>query len=257
MQGKYVDEKVTEVEKDEVVKEDVVKEEVHPEKVKTSDTPKYSNISIDTKIKDVIDLDSKGYLLNFESEPDKFKKLPEEVVKELSGMNRDRYRTSYECYKGEIDTRDHPEKYKTPGVEITSRYASATARLEIEGEKPGMRYCWATDADVRRNSRMGYKICHDPDVETFHKDPDGVHRVADERGTELVLMEAPETVWKEHRKRVRDLSNRRKGAVENTAERNIRQTGYKTFRPAKGPKGGGPDFTPPVDETGKPLNGPG
>jgi hypothetical protein len=221
--------------------------------VKSSSTPTYYNISIETKLKEVIDLDAEGYVLSFESEPDKFKKLPDEVVNELSRMNRDRYRTSYELYKGEVDQKDHPENYKTPGVDITSRYASATARLEIEGQRPGMRYCWATESDVKKRNRMGYQICHDPDVKTFHKDPDGLHRVADERGTELILMEAPESAWTEHRKKVREKTDRRTGAVSNTAENEIRSSGYKTFDPKRGPGG---NFSAPVDEKGQPLGGP-
>lgn len=224
--------------------------------VKSSNTPTYYNISIDVKLKEVIDLDAEGYILNFESEPDKFKKLPDEVINELSRMNRERYRTSYELYKGEVDQKDHPERYKTPGVDITSRYASATARLDIEGQRPGMRYCWATEPDVKKRNRMGYQICHDPDIKTFHKDPDGLHRVADERGTELILMEAPEAAWKEHRKKVHELTDRRTGAVSSAAEREIAQSGYKTFNPNKGPGGAGPKFSAPVDEKGQPLEGP-
>lgn len=257
MKGKYKEEDVKVAEKvSEPAQEKEVSAPSQEKEEKTSETPKYYNISIDSKIKEIIDLDSEGYLLSFESDPQRFKKLPDEVVNELSRMNRDRYRTSFECYKGEVDQKDNPENFKTPGLDITSRYASATARLEVEGKRPGVRYCWASGDDVRKRSRMGYKVCNDPNIKTFHGDPDGVHRVADERGTELVLMEAPQSVWKEHRKHVREKSARRRGAVEATGERDVKQTGYKSFRPSKGPQRGGPNFSAPVDEKGKPLNGP-
>jgi len=199
-------------------------------------------VGIDTSIRDVLQYDSEGCDLLFESDVGRFKELSDDVIKELSSINRERYRLSRSYYLGELKRQEAPA---TEGLEIVGRLASATARLHIENPKPGMRYSWQTPHTMRARAYEGYQVTKDPDLETFAGVGEGgTHKVSALGETELILMETSQENFDARQRAISKKSQQRNASYMERAIQDIRSSGGREYVPPKGPRAGGPQFTP-------------
>src|SRR6056297_555160 len=99
-------------------------------KPKISNTSKPPIISVDTSISDMLQYDSDGHLLSFDTSPDGFKKLSDDVVKELSFDNKIRYQYAKDFHKKEAG--EDMAEWKDRIV-VTEEYASPTERATVKG----------------------------------------------------------------------------------------------------------------------------
>ena len=205
-------------------------------------------VSIDTPLVSMLQCDRDGYVLYFESDVGRFKKLSEDVVRELTPDSKMRYMASYGLWVG---AERHGKSPATKGLTIIPRLASATARLEVKNRKPGMHYAWATPNDMAARAYEGYQVSTDPELETFQGQGEGgSHRVAALGVDELVLMETSDEVADARRGAIEKKSQDRNVQYQDRALKGIRQDGgigFKPERKRKGPQAGGPQFTPSVN----------
>jgi len=182
---------IQEMEKEESMVSDVqpVQEEVvseaSPEAPKMEKIEKKKiTVTLDFSDEKVLSLaQDGGYDLYFADKPGEFKELALGVFSELPKAFRERYMVSRELnkkYKSDVNFAE----FKTTG-----RLARASARLNIHNPKPGRHYAWVAPHDMRDRAYEGYKVCEDPDVQTFGGEKDGPKRVGALGQTELVLME--------------------------------------------------------------------
>lgn len=158
------------------------KEVVTPPPVEKMEKKKIT-VTLDFSDEKVLSLaQDEGYDVFFASKPSEFKKLPLEVFSELPKMLRDRYVVSEKLNEKEKDV-------SFAEFQTTGRLARASARLKIHNPKPGSHYAWVAPRDMRDRAYEGYRVCEDPDVQTFGGEKDGPKRVGALGQTELVLME--------------------------------------------------------------------
>ena len=131
-----------------------------PKTVKKDENPK---ISIDTNIVDMVQYDEDGKLLDFVG-GDKFLELPDEVVKELSKMNRIRYAIARKEWEGEKAAGEE-DRWKHQ-IEIVEQYASPRERMKVKGKDDNYAYYLASPARMHERAAMGYEVVPDGSKES-------------------------------------------------------------------------------------------
>ncbi len=198
--------------------------------IKAEDTKERRLITIDNTPEEVVSLDREGVLLSFEDEPGKFLELPEKMVEELSGNAYASYMFSLGSNVYLKKKKEHPEDFAS-GVTVEPRYATATARLKVEGQNPGMHPCWKRPDELQQAAYEGYRIAHGESLRTFMGEGDMVHKVGALGKDELVLTECPQELHDAHMKRVEDKSKSRIASVEREAIEDMRRSGGKAYVP--------------------------
>lgn len=209
-----------------------------------SKIPKRVDISIDTKVKDVIQYDIEGKNLFFEPDLDRFLKLPGRAVESLSAINRARYFSAYGEYKYQKDNKDAPKIAER--IQVSPRYSTATQRLEVNGKDPSMHYCWKRSDELRQAAYEGYVVAEDGDLDTFGSDSGTAHTVGAFGDTELILMKLPKEENEKRQRAIVEKSLAREHALDSTYEREVKSEGGLTYKEPKGV--GGPNFTPAVSD---------
>ena len=188
--------------------------------------PKKFLITLDNTPSEVVKLDSEGHDLFFEDAPGKFLDLGDDVLQTLSAMTQSRYLVSYRANAKLRKKDEHPELFKTPGIEVSPRLASATSRITVKGKDPSKAYAWKRTDELQAASYEGWKVCQDPNIQSFGGDVGSSHRIAAGGETEMVLMEVPKATESAMLVRDADKSKRRiDGADKATIEDMVRSGG--------------------------------
>ena len=127
--------------------------------------------------------------------------------------------------------RDHAEAPIPKDITITGRFASATERLAVHNQKPGMSYSWQPPDKIRQMSYEGYKVSTDADLDTFGKSPSGVHRIGIQGNDEMILMEVPTEIRDQRQRAIGEKSRQRAEAVEKQGEAAIIKDKGQVYRP--------------------------
>lgn len=184
---------------------------------KTTKTTKNSNksknpiIDIDTKISTMVKYDQEGKMLTFNTDPDRFKELDKEVLKELSHENRMRYAQAKEIYKVLLEEEKEDQSWKDE-INIDEQYASPTKRLEVKNPSKGYRYYKANPGNIGQYEQLGYHIAPDSDKASIGMS--GSKKIGTLGRDELVLMRTTEENYQKIQEEKKQKREKRKGAAE-------------------------------------------
>ena len=179
-------------------------------------------ISIDNQISDVLKYDSNGKDIYFDDEEGRFLDIPEDVVKELSLITKQRYKLAKKVHE---DIVKETEKYGS-GIEylskikISGKHASATEKLRVHQKEKGMHVCYKRPDEVQSSLADGYRIAKN--VKTFNSDVGSVHYVGSYGEPELILMEIPEA---EFQKRLKENGEKSRKFVDAVATDGLQALG--------------------------------
>jgi hypothetical protein len=230
-------------EEEEAGPEEDIREENRPSeiiptpKIKVEEIPQRAFISLDDSISKIVYLDQEGVDLFFEDEPEKFRELPEEVFKSLRKINQERYKASFDFHKRRVREQEHPEEFKTPGVEMNPAYTTARSRLKVEGVRPGFTPVWKTPHELTAAARLGYRIARYPGLKSFANEGDEIHKVSAFGEDELILTEIENERRAGIIKHYSDKSRKRVSETEERSAAEIRSAGGIPFKPGKQPDG--------------------
>lgn len=181
------------------------------------------SISIDNTPTEVLSLSKEDYLLFFEDSPDRFLELPLEVVQDLSRRSRESYLSAF--YYSRQLTR---ERLNPPsGIKVTPGYASARQQLKVSGGRKGIHRAWQRPDQVRRRLQEGYKVCNDPDVQTFNSMAGTTHTLGDMRNgePEQILLEIPEETFDAHQEALADKAVGKSRAIDEATQASLDRMG--------------------------------
>jgi len=198
--------------------------------------PKKFLITLDNTADEVVKFDAEGHELFFEDAPGKFLDLPDEVLKSLSAMTQTRYLVSFRANTKLRKKDEHPELFKTPGIEVSPRLASATSRITVKGKDPSKAYAWKRTDELQAASYEGWKVCQDPNVRSFGGDVGSSHRIAAGGETEMVLMEVPKETESAMLVRDADKSKRRIDGADKATIEDMQRAGGLPYVPRAGDK---------------------
>ena len=210
--------------------------EVPVEDGKKNSMKKYT-VSLDTTEEDVIKYDKSGAVLFFESEPGKFKKLPESVLTELSRKSLLSYIEAERSNKREGEKQ---AKAPTPGFTVGGNLATAMDRLKIEQtpeSKAKWHVVWKRPDEAPYLLTQGYSYVTENDgVKTYSSILSGPgHYVVGAGGREeLVLLKCSVELFKEILRRNSELSFEQNEGVKAEASDKIESLhpDAKTFDPS-------------------------
>lgn len=199
------------------------KKEVNlPGKPNTSKQNKIT-VTIDSDIESVIESSQKGDLIFFNDDPDKFLELEKEEVDRLARKDRQNYYMAYGAWKYNCESQD-PEP--TEGLKISSRFASARDRLNIDGGDPDMAYVWKRTDEMMKAGHEGYTIARGSNLRTFGGGPRSkIHRLGVFGDDELVLMMEPKERQKERIRQAGEKSTNRIKSHDEAAKEELNRGG--------------------------------
>jgi hypothetical protein len=129
------------------------------------------------------------------------------------------------------------------GINVSARFASATARLRVDNKDPNMHYVWKRPDELRQAAYEGYKIAKGTNLRTFSGRPDSeVHRVGAMGDDELILMQIPGKLAEERQRAVGEKSKKRIERFDDASAEEIEKSG-KALRDGSPQRGQG-SFTP-------------
>lgn len=178
-------------------------------KPKISNSSKPPIISVDTSISDMLKYDSEGHLLSFDTSPEGFKKLSDDVVKELSFDNKIRYRYAKEFYQKEAG--EEKEDWKDRIV-VTEQYASPNERITVKNADPNSSYYLSTPEKISRHEANGYRMLSDNEKESIGLS--GRKTIGQMGREELVLMKTSKENAERLKQEKRKKNEWRKGNIE-------------------------------------------
>lgn len=178
-------------------------------KPKISNSSKPPIISVDTSISDMLKYDSEGHLLSFDTSPEGFKELSDDVVKELSFDNKIRYRYAKEFHSKEAG--EEKEEWKDRIV-VTEQFASPNERIKVKNGDPDKVYYLSTPAKMGRHEKEGYRVV--PDSSKASIGLSGKKTIGQMGREELVLMETSKENAERLKKTKQAKTEWRKGNIE-------------------------------------------
>ena len=185
-------------------------------------------VGLDMSMEDVIELDSKGFALQFSSEVGAFRELDEETERALGYENRVNYgvaRGMWLALKKDVGRPEGRLEIMPPLA------ASAGRRLDVDGQEPGWHYCWKRPDELSQAGMAGYSLVQGGSEKTFAEKGDGTHKVGAFGQTELVLMKIPQEKFEAIEKAAGAKSRALIETQTNDAEESIRKSGGVPFRP--------------------------
>lgn len=201
------------------MEEDILKESGGKAQKSTKKEPKVGEdkgkvvVSVDNVVKDVLKWDIEGKEIYFEDEVEKFLELPEDIVKELSLITRQRYKIAKSAYNDAVKEKERGGsgiEYLSK-IKVSGRFASATQKLKVYDQKKGWHQCYKRPDEANMALSEGYRLAKD--VKTFNSDVGSVHYVGTHGEPELILFEIPEEEFQKRLKKAGDLSRQRVEAV--------------------------------------------
>lgn len=196
--------------------------------------PKNILVTLDTPIEDVVRYDSEGHNVSFEDSLGKFLDLPDEVLKKLSASTQTRYLVSFRSNARLKKEKANPELFRSPGIEVSPRLASATSRIEVYGKDPNKDYVWKRSDELQTASHEGWKVSQDPNLQTFGGEVGSSRQVAADGKTEMVLMEAPKGTSRALQLAAAEKSKKRMEGIEASTAQDMRRSGGTPYIPRPG-----------------------
>lgn len=178
---------------------------------KNSKTSKNPIIDIDTKISTMVEYDQEGKMLTFNTDPDRFKDLSKDVLKELSHENRMRYAQAKEIYKVLSEEAQEDQSWKDE-INIDEQYASPSKRLEVKNPTDGYKYYNANPGNIGQYEQLGYHVVPDSDPASIGMS--GSKKIGTLGRDELVLMRTTKENYEKIQEQKREKREKRKGAAE-------------------------------------------
>ena len=178
-------------------------------KPKISNSSKPPIISVDTSISDMLQYDSDGCLLAFDTSPEGFKKLSDEVIKELSFDNKMRYRYAQDFHKKEAG--EDKEEWKDRIV-VTEEYSSPIERTQVKNADPDSSYYLATPNKIGKHQKRGFRLLGDSEPESIGLS--GKKTIGTLGNEELVLMKTTKENSEKLKQEKKTKNEWRKGNIE-------------------------------------------
>lgn len=199
---------------------------VNPEeKIEKKEIEESVNINEKVKDADIVKADKAGLKLIFN--PERFRVLPEKVLKQLSYKNVMAYTVVREAWKRINEAEESMSNPPFPAYAITPEYASATAQLAIHGgDKKKWHYCWKRPDEVGGCLAVGYVYADDKEIRAFNRDKKTSAPIVGVAGNvELILLKIPVAKYKALQRIHQDESRRLDGAVKENAKEAMRRQG--------------------------------
>ncbi len=213
------------------VKKVKVPKESKVKKAKEVETPKVTGIfkekkifiTLDNSVNEVLSLNKQGKDLYFEDGP-KFCRLGPAALKELSFDNTARYNLAF------VSTEMDKEAKPTSKLNITPRFATATAKTDVKVLDPNIEPCWKRPEETRMAEVAGYAYAVEgKHVQTFAANDGENPKIGKAGDPELILMYITKEKHQAMIKAASDKSKRRDGAVISGAKSVLEQMGGKPF----------------------------
>jgi hypothetical protein len=201
------------------------------ERMEKDTLSKKVDISLDTVVEDVLQYDQDEKELIFDTNPGRFKELPEDVIRKLGKANRDAYFAAFYIAK----TASKQEDFRpTPGLSITPNYASATEQINVilpEVFKKKYHTCWKRPDQLPGAERNGYFVVRGSHgVESFHYDRTrDCHVIGSAGHVEQILMACPIETYQKILKAVEEKSALQSGKISTDAKQELKDLGGKPF----------------------------
>lgn len=160
--------------------------------VKNENSPQKMNVSRSMTIESVLDLNSRGTELYFDTKEDFFV-LDESSVRSLSQANRTRYsiaRQYHDNWRGQAD-QDFAEAFKVDREFV----GSARDKLYDIDVRDNMKFRWTRPDRVSANIAKGYKILSPDEARSFQGAKGSRHEISQNGKTELVLMGVEKSIY--------------------------------------------------------------
>ncbi len=180
-------------------------------------------ITLDNSVNEVLSLNKQGKDLYFEDGA-KFCRLGPAALKELSFENTARYNLAF------VSTEMDKEAKPTSKLNITPRFATATARMDVKVLDPNIKPCWKRPEETRMAEVAGYAYAIEgKHVQTFAANDGENPKIGKAGDPELILMYITKEKHQAMIKAASDKSKRRDGAVMSGAKSVLEQMGGKPF----------------------------
>lgn len=193
---------------------------------KTPKSPKSVVIGSTFDVARMVQLDSEGSELLFEQTED-FLVLSEEIVRQLSRENRQRYslaRQFHDTWRGQKDS-DFAESFAVDKEFV----GSASDKLNELTVRKGIHTRWARPDRVNRYLERGYKVLSPDDAQTFLGAKGSRHEISRNGKTELVLMGIPETMFEAEQKKKVKKNNEMASLWKQRGVQQIEEQGSRGF----------------------------
>lgn len=183
-------------------------------------------VGVETPYEEILKASRKGNILVFSVNPNEFRELSRDELKDLTKENILNYMIAKEAVKDDMGEEEPP----LPAFSINPTVVMASDQLRVIGlDRTKYHGCWFRPEHVHRMQAMGFKITQvngSGGVETFnsHKSV-GIVGTADK--TELIHMYCPIKTYEAIINAAGEESRRRDGAVEDTTIDKVDRLGVK------------------------------
>jgi hypothetical protein len=170
------------------------------EKAKMLD--QFEVITVDDSVESVIQRDSDGKRLRFNTDPDRFKQLASSEVAKLSQFGKLAYEIAQEEWRERKDEQRAKEEDILAIIEAGTDLGQATQRLFVENEQKGWVYRWIRPDMLRDylSANKGYEVVKGGSERTLcNPTGSGPHVIGTKGSEELILVKRSEE--REHAER--------------------------------------------------------
>lgn len=174
-------------------------------------------VGIDKSPEDVLKLASEGHTLFFE-DGDDFLELPEEIVSELNGDTKKRYRVAKAIASGEDVMGTAVADTLGFSVDYNVRPGSAGETTAVYGKDPNREYHWGRPDKHNKHMAEGYEVDVDPSVSTRFGESGTQKTLGGQNKREATLYSRPKKVGQELRAKRKALRDSRLLKTQNSAK---------------------------------------
>jgi len=192
-------------------------------------------ITVDNTEEEILSFEKEDREITFDPDVEKFKLLPEKVIRELGYYNARNYWISYSIYLEGKKEQSGQKVIASPELRVVSQpyNARAAKRFEVRNKDPNKEYHWIRPDEVDESGYLGWMPCTDPNVITFGYKGSGQHVIISPSapGTiEQLLVEIPKDLYKQNVERPHKESNQKqKEAVDGNLEEDVAKSGGIPF----------------------------
>lgn len=195
----------------------------------------FTAVTVDDSVEKIIQLDTEGRQLRFDTDPDRFKKLATDEIKRLSQFGQFAYRLAVAEWEERKDELASKEADILKAIEVGTTMGSATQRLRIDGKQPGSVYRWVRPDELHDfvNPGKGWVVLKGGSERTLgNKTGSGPHVITTQGSEELIAIKRSVAL---------DTAERRARKHKKMADRKAREKGDRAQVEAHGVRSLGDD----------------
>lgn len=204
---------------------DVKKPQAKPQAKRSEKLDQLVTITVDDSVEKIVQLDSKGQRIRFDSDPDLFKQLAPDEIAKLSDFGRYAYQIARDEWKERKDTQRQEEEDILEAIQTGTSMGRARQRLHIDGKQEGMEYMWARPdmlGDLLSKNRGWQKVSGGPERTLGNPTGRGPHVIANAGSEDVVLLKRPVKLGaaarrakkNERQRRLKSMDQEQRSAIE-------------------------------------------